>query len=112
VEGVEHGANGAIATSASAPSSVSRSPQPLVVADLGRGHPGQRGPSGQRRGQPGVLGEPVERGELPVREHAEQVDDGLRSATGVGVSAVLSAASWTVHWQSRRRSCTPVPYTQ
>src|SRR3954453_14316077 len=37
--------------------------EPYVVGDLGRGHPGQRRPTGQLRGEPGVLGQSIEGGE-------------------------------------------------
>ena len=59
-------------------------------------------PAGQRRRQPGVLGQPVERGQLAVREHAEQVDDGLRVADGRGGVGVVSAASMEGHGQRNR----------
>ena len=52
--------------------------EPLVVGELGRGHPGQLGLVGQLGGHPGVLGEPLEGRDLAVRDGAEQVDDGLR----------------------------------
>jgi hypothetical protein len=50
--------------------------QPRMVADLGGGHAGERGAAGERRGEARVLGQPVERGQLRIGQHAEQVDDG------------------------------------
>jgi hypothetical protein len=44
------------------------------MADLGRRHGRQGGPATEGRCGPRVLGQAVERGQLAVRQHAEQVD--------------------------------------
>ena len=51
--------------------------QAQVMPELRDGHRTECCLVGQRRRQPAVAGEPLERGHLAVRECAEQVDDGL-----------------------------------
>src|SRR3954454_4700672 len=71
--------------------------EPYVVGDLGRGHPGQRRPTGQLRGEPGVLGQSIEGGELGVGQHPQEVDDGSTVDRGHAFLLGSVAAVWWAH---------------
>ncbi len=67
------------------------------VAELGDRHPGQRRLVRERGRQRGVLGQPEERDELCVADHAEQVKDALARA---GVPRRVIAPLYMYHPRS------------
>ena len=70
------GMNGSIAASGEAPSSASRARSSAKWLYSATAIAGQRGLVGDGRRERGVVGEPLERGQLAVGQRAQQVDDG------------------------------------